>query len=391
MKTKILHIASWYPSEISPTDGSFVHDQIRLFLDVFPADVIQVKVVCASSSRFGFKFVDLQSGGKGFFLFMPFGMREGSRFSLWLSSIWLMLVLIACRAWRYQIFHFHIAIPLLVYVGLWNKFWRKKIIITEHWSAYHFNFDLPYGSRAHRRLSSPFKQGYPVFSVSNSLARDLLKFSNLSAGNYFVIPNYVPLHGASERHSRNAIVLFTVNRWVGIKNPLPMIRSVVNLIDSGVNIELVVGGDGPLLAEMKSLCRSSRTQSAVVFRGWMTKGQISKQLAKSDAYIFNSIYETFSIACAEALGAGLPWIGPEISSILEYSSVGDFQIVENGESTLSWNSALHSFLYRFYSGQFKRHEIASRAFSRLGSSRIKSLYASSMSNLLKSPKPGAVG
>ena len=391
MKPKILHITSWYPSEISPTDGSFVHDQIRLFLDVFPADVIQVKVVCASSSCFGLKCVELQSGGKGFFLFMPFGIREGSRIFLWLSSIWLMLVLIACRAWRYQIFHFHIAIPLLIYVGFWNKLWRKQIIITEHWSAYHFNFDLPYGSRAHLRLSSPFKQGYPVFSVSNSLARDLLKFSNLPASNHFVIPNYVPLHGASKRHLRDSIVLFTVNRWVGIKNPLPMIRSIVNLIDSGVPIELLVGGDGPLLPEMRSLCQSSKSQSAVVFKGWMTKGQISKQLAKSDAYIFNSFYETFSIACAEALGAGLPLIGPEIPSILEYSSAGDYQIVENGESMFSWNSALHSFLYRFHLGQFKRHEIASRAFSRLNSSRIKSLYARSMSTLLKSPNHDAGG
>lgn len=367
---RVLHIANWYPNPWNVIEGNFIRDQIKLFREVVVAEVVVVQVRHDPKAWMRFRTIDLGDGVRGYFVFTR--LQEGGKASILLTTLLLLFVLICKRAWRFTILHFHIAIPLLIHVGLWNRLLRKKILISEHYSAYHYNFNLPSRSKGIATLGRPFAQRFPVLAVSNALLSDIRNFSGYDDFPGCVIANVVPLHGPSGI-SNSVPILFAVNRWVEIKDPFPMLEGLARAASAGVEFELVLGGFGPLEMKMKDFVSRSVLSTRSQFLGYMAKAEIAKKLAHVDGYLFSSRYETFSIACAEALGAGVPLIGPRIPAIAEYASPDDWEVVENRDA-LSWEKALRCFSKRHSEGAFIPTEIAARAAENFSPDVMKTRY-----------------
>lgn len=367
--TRVLHIAGWYPGPWSKIEGNFVQAHVRLFLKEARGSAIVVQVRRSQETWFKLRMLEPEEGVQGSYLLtkMPVG-----RLTEFLSSLLLVFALVRARAWRFDVLHFHIAYPLLIHVDYWHWIFRKPVIISEHWSAYHYNFNLSDDSRALAALRRPFQHGFPVLAVSGALLNDIRRFSRCDDLRGCVIPNVVPIHGA--RATENDIpVLFCVGRWVEIKDPMPMLLGLSQLRLSGTLFELVIGGFGPLIEPMKMLVANSSLADCTSFLGELTKAQIADQLGKSDGYLFSSKYETFSVACAEALGAGVPLIGPQIPAISEYATRADWQRVETRDAE-GWAHAAKEFLRRISACEFDRAAIARRAAIRFSSERIRSAY-----------------
>ncbi|MDO9460293.1 MAG: glycosyltransferase family 4 protein, partial [Alphaproteobacteria bacterium] len=335
----ILHIANWYPNPWDSIEGNFVRDQIRVFAQDLPAETIVVQVRPTSGSWPRLARRALEDGARGYFLLAP--VRPGKMME-WLSTLLLVAVLLRERAWRFEALHFHIAYPLLLQSRLWRWMFRKPILISEHWTAYHYNFYLPEDSKALAVMRRPFEQGYPVFAVSEALLDDIKRFAKREDFTGVVLPNVVPLQGSVER--RGAVpTFFAVNRWRAIKNPMPMLESLNRAVLSGHEFKLVIGGFGDMIAPMTAFVESSALSERTVFLGKLTKSEIAAQLARSDAYLFSSNYETFSVACAEALGAGVPLIGPYLPCIAEYAGPQEWVQVD-AEDPNGWLRAVERFL-----------------------------------------------
>ena len=165
----ILHIANWYPGPWDNIEGNFVRDQIAVFREELPAEVVVVQVRTKSGQSLRLTRPVLENGARGYILHAA--VRPGSKLLEWLSTGLLLIVLLRERAWRFQALHFHIAYPLLIHSRFWRWIFRKPIVISEHWSAYHYNFHLPQGSRALNHMRWPFKQGNPVLVVSALVAK----------------------------------------------------------------------------------------------------------------------------------------------------------------------------------------------------------------------------
>ncbi|MDO8837358.1 MAG: glycosyltransferase family 4 protein [Parvibaculum sp.] len=372
----ILHIANWYPNPWDSIEGNFVRDQIRVFAQDLPAEtiVVQVRPTYGGWPRLARRA--LEDGARGYFLLAP--VRPGKMME-WLSTLLLVAVLLREKAWRFEALHFHIAYPLLLQSRLWRWMFRKPIMLSEHWSAYHYNFHLPDTSRALRTLRKPFRHGYPVFAVSQSLLDDIRRFAQTDGFRSFVIPNVVPLHGPAASR-RDVPVLFAVNRWVLIKNPLPMLEGLNQAALAGHDFKLVIGGYGEMIGAMTALVDNSALRGRTTFVGKMTKPQIAAQLAQSDGYLFSSDYETFSIACAEALGAGVPLIGPYISSIAEYAGPEDW-IEVPARSADGWSAAILGFVEKWNATGWNRAAIAQRAARRFSETVLRARYRAAMQTL----------
>ena len=374
--SKILHIASWYPNPWDDIEGNFVRDQIRVFKQELDAETIVIQVRSSGSRLPRLQVVELDGDARGYFLLAA--VKPGKVME-WLSSIFLMIVLIKERAWRFKALHFHIAYPLLLHSRLWRWVFRKPILISEHWSAYHYNFYLPESSEALPALRRPFQQGDAVLAVSQALLRDIRRFSGCGDFPQFVIPNFVPIHGASASR-RSVPTFFVVNRWQSIKNPMPMLEGLEIAAQLGAEFRLVIGGYGELIEQMTSFVQGSSLNGRATFVGKMTKPQIADQLASSDGYLFSSDYETFSIACAEALGAGVPLIGPDIPSIAEYASHLDWVKVKSRDAE-GWSAAIASYLDRRNAGEFSSDAIATRAAHHFSEDVIRRRYCEAMTFL----------
>lgn len=372
----ILHIANWYPNPWDSIEGNFVRDQIRVFAQDLPAETIVVQVRPTSGSWPRLARRALEDGARGYFLLAP--VRPGKMME-WLSTLLLVAVLLRERAWRFEALHFHIAYPLLLQSRLWRWMFRKPILISEHWTAYHYNFYLPEDSKALAVMRRPFEQGYPVFAVSEALLDDIKRFAKREDFTGVVLPNVVPLQGSVER--RGAVpTFFAVNRWRAIKNPMPMLESLNRAVLSGHEFKLVIGGFGDMIAPMTAFVESSALSERTVFLGKLTKSEIAAQLARSDAYLFSSNYETFSVACAEALGAGVPLIGPYLPCIAEYAGPQEWVQVD-AEDPNGWLRAVERFLGKWQADAWDHAAIAERASEQFSDAVLRARYRTAMQSL----------
>ncbi len=383
MQPRILHIASWYPGPWDSIEGNFVRDQIAVFRQELPAEVVVVQVRPTPGRWPRFSRPQLEGGARGYILHAP--ARPGSKVLEWLSTLLLMGVLLRERAWRFSALHFHIAYPLLLHVRLWRWVLRKPIVISEHWTAYHYMFYLPEGSRALRHLRRPFEQGFAVLAVSGALLADIQAFAKRDDFKGFVLPNVVPLHGSGQegqegQEGQDTPTFFVVNVWRKIKNPMPMLEGLNQAALSGKDFNLVIGGYGEMLDEMVEFVKTSALRGRVRFTGKLTKPEIAAELTRSDGYLFSSNYETFSIACAEALGAGVPLIGPNIPAISEYAGPED-QVEVTDRTAKAWENAIGRFLETWKQGRWDRAAIARRAAERFSESRLRTDYRAVMREL----------
>lgn len=374
MQPSVLHIASWYPGPWDSIEGNFIRDQIAVFREVLSAEVVVVQVRPRPRRLPRFTRPKLEGGARGYVLHAP--VRPGSKALEWLSTLLLVMVLLRERAWRFEAFHFHIAYPLLMQSHFWRWMFRKPIVISEHWSAYHYKFHLREGSRALKHMRRPFQQGDPILVVSDSLLADMRSFAQSDDIKAFVLPNVVPLHG-SGAGARNVPVLFTVNRWNAIKNPAAMLDGLHRAAKAGLEFSLVIGGFGKMIEEMTGFVETSALRDRTRFTGKMTKPEIAAQLASSDGYLFSSDYETFSIACAEALGAGLPLIGPYIPAIAEYAGPED-RVEVASRSPEDWQAAITRFVETWARGGWDRAAIARRAEMQFSETRLRAGYRAAM-------------
>ena len=377
----ILHIASWYPGPWDSIEGNFVRDQIAVFRKELPAEVVVVQVRPTPRRFPGFSRPQLEGGTRGYILHAP--VRAGSKVLEVLSTLLLLAVLVRMRAWRFNALHVHIAYPLLIYVHLWRWIFRRPIVISEHWSAYHYKFHLREGSRALTHMRRPFQQGCPVLAVSGALLADIRAFAGRDDFKGFVLPNVVPGHGVSagaREVPKPTPVLFSVNHWNPIKNPAAMLEGLRRAAEAGLVFDLVIGGFGPLIDDMTDFVETSALRQRTHFTGKMTKPEIAAQLAISDGYLFSSDYETFSIACAEALGAGVPLIGPHIPAIAEYAGPEDWVEVAS-RTAEDWQAAIERYVEIRARGGWDCAAIAHRASKQFSEERLRAQYRSVMQDI----------
>ena len=81
------------------------------------------------------------------------------------------------------------------------------------------------------------------------------------------------------------------------------------------DLELHIVGDGPMRAQLESLCASLMLGDRIVFHGFLSQDKCAELLATFDALVLPSLYESGGAVVLEAMAMGLPviatnWGGP---------------------------------------------------------------------------------
>jgi len=367
---KILHIANWYPNKWDNIEGIFVQEQYKVFSEVTEGHLINVQVR-EGKKLFEYLHIDYSESEEGYYVLTKIKSQKIIEI---LTTFLLFWALYKSEYKKYDLLHFHIAYPLLTYYSWWKRIIKKPLLISEHWSAYHFNFYMPLSTKKLDRMKNIFKQNIPLITVSKALLLDIQIFSKTKEFPSFIIPNVIDqkYYYYRENKLKNTVpVFFTVNNWRAIKNPFPMLEGFSKLASRGVDFQLMIGGYGELVEKMKKFVKDKGFDSKVSFLGKMDKKQIADELALSNAYLFSSEYETFSVVCAQALCCGVPLIGPKIPAILEYADSDSFLTLEENNSE-AWEKKLNEFIENIDS--YNRKTIAKKADDYLSNDAIKKSY-----------------
>lgn len=339
---KILHITNWYPNEWNNIEAIFIKEQFNLFSKVTNGHLVNVQIR-EGEKLFEYKYIKYSEKETGYYILTK--IKSNKVIEL-LTSFLLLWVLLKSNYKKYDLLHFHIAYPLLSYYFLWKKIIKAPIILSEHWSAYHYNFYMPKNTKKLDGIKRIFKQNIPLITVSKSLLKDIEKFSGVKTSSSYIIPNVIDTtyYRYKEIEEKNRVpTFFIVNNWRPIKNPFPMLEGFTKLASKKIEFHLVIGGYGELMKDIKQFVDKHKLHEQVRFFGKMNKEQIADQLHHSHAYLFSSNYETFSVVCAQALCCGVPIIGPSTAAVLEYSDKNSFLTLKEN-SAENWEEKLKFFI-----------------------------------------------
>ncbi len=219
------------------------------------------------------------------------------------------------KANNIDIVHCHQYTPW-VYGTLACALGKTRVIFTEHGRFY------PDSSSWKRRFVNPILAAltHKITAISKATKQALVDYEFLRASKIEVIYNGItgiesnPKAKQSIREelgiSANTFLLGTVARLDPIKNHLMMIKGVKRCINQGLDVHLVIVGDGEMRGDITELISTFKLHKHVSLVGYKTNP--SEYLNAFDLYLLTSFSEGTSMTLLEAMSIGLPSIATKV-------------------------------------------------------------------------------
>ncbi|MEJ1339117.1 MAG: glycosyltransferase family 4 protein [Candidatus Sedimenticola sp. (ex Thyasira tokunagai)] len=131
-------------------------------------------------------------------------------------------------------------------------------------------------------------------------------------------------HSADQAHSEyNASPRFVcVGRLCEQKGQLLLVEAAGQLVRDGVDLELVLAGDGPMRAEIESLISQHDLKNHVRITGWISSDQVREELLAARAMVLPSFAEGLPVVIMEAMALSRPVISTYVAGIPELVQPG---------------------------------------------------------------------
>lgn len=196
---------------------------------------------------------------------------------------------------------------------------RPPYVHTEH-SVAMIAEDL--GSTAHHRLSPAgrrmarrgFADAARVIAVSEYLRRCIRQ---QFGGAVDVIPNPVDCETFAPGTDRDPHLVTAVGRFSPEKRPELLVRGFAAAYAGDERLRLEWMGSGPQMDRVRALARELGVANAVSFLGHVSRPEVASRVARSRVFLNVSQSETFGVAVAEALAAGVPVVAAHVGALPE--------------------------------------------------------------------------
>lgn len=333
----ILHITQWYPNHEKPYEAIW----IKRLIESMPPD--HQHSIYHLSVNTGKRFKMNKADGQVHRRVLELPTRRWMLIEL-VNFLLLAYYLVLRRIQsKHDVVNFHIAYPQLAFWPILKYFVGKPVVLSEHWSAYHYNFGV---KKELPRIKRIFKQRLPLITVSESLREDIQRFAGLRVPESYILPNVVDT--AEFKKQPGSVVdnrsFFMLSQWKSPKRPDVIFKTFSELIqiERFRNHTLRVGGYGDQLDQMKAMVKSLNLEANIRFLGTLTPAEIVSEMNRSSAFLHCSDYETFSVVCAEAVSCGTPVIASAVGGIPEIVDERNGILVDSN-TPAEWLVALRDF------------------------------------------------
>ena len=116
--------------------------------------------------------------------------------------------------------------------------------------------------------------------------------------------------------------LVCVGRLSAAKGHVLLLEAVAQLVAEGVELKLVLVGDGPLRAKLEAMIARLGLQAHVELLGWASNAQVRQQILSARAMVLPSFAEGLPVVVMEALALGRP--------VLSTYVAGNPELIEPG-------------------------------------------------------------
>ncbi len=114
-----------------------------------------------------------------------------------------------------------------------------------------------------------------------------------------------------------------VGRLCEQKGQLLLVNAVSRLVRKGVNIELVLAGDGEMRKEIEALIQQHNLQSQIRITGWISSEQVKEEILAARGLVLPSFAEGLPVVIMEAMALRRPVLTTYVAGIPELVIPGE--------------------------------------------------------------------
>ncbi len=316
---KILILASWYPSPLWPSLGTFVREQAEalsragLSVDVLhpnfysPKRILEQKKIILGYRKTTTNYNILYT-----LHWVKTHIPFIDRFIFRLMGKYLFRQYLKTNALP-DIIHLHVF--LAGEIAIWiKKKYDIPFVVTEHFSQFARE---ALSVSQHKIARRTYRESSMNMAVSEPFKQILQTKTGCS---FSVLPNMVDTQFFQPDFSHQNDEVFTfinIANLVPIKQQAILIDAFALLYKENPSLHLVLVGEGQERNRLESKSKQLGLQDVVTFTGQVSKNEVRRYLQNSSCFVLPSLFETFSIVIIEALSCGVPVIasssagGPE--------------------------------------------------------------------------------
>ena len=215
---------------------------------------------------------------------------------------------------------------------------KIPIVVTEHLTSFIMG---TINNKEDRELSCEiFSKVDASLIVSNNFKSDLEKELVLKKETFRVVHNMVSDLFFEDFHPKlflpgDEFIFFTNSFLLPRKNHKLIFDALKILAEKKYKVRLRVGGDGPLMNELKAYAKEEGIENMIDFIGGIIRLQVKQELDNCHAFLLASFYETFGVVLIESLACGRPVIATD--------SGGPRDIINDNNGILVPEFSAHKF------------------------------------------------
>jgi glycosyltransferase involved in cell wall biosynthesis len=343
-KTKILYLASWYPSRNSPVEGIFVQKHAE---------------AAAHFSDISVLYFTFYSGSKGKIIEIePKFENEVFTVRVYLKKLKIRIPLFT---FIFNIFRYVIGIclglriifnergtPALIQVNVASRIgifalilkllFRIPYIVLEHSTTYvmykdkkEYQSNISFSERIITYINFRYSNG--IIGVSDYL-NECIKNLKGVRNKFYTVPNVITIPDKLDRHfaNKDKIKVLTISllNKKG-KNIKELITGFNILIIGGrKDLFLYIIGEGPDRTELESYSNELGLLNLhIFFLGYVPNNELGIYFETVNFFILPSRYETFSVVTAEAIAHGVPVVATKCGGPEEFVTANQGLLVNN--------------------------------------------------------------
>ena len=383
-KLKVLHVASWFPSEAHRSLGNFVARHVEAVAKVCEAEVwapIPVNGTASSVAKMrAADGMESMSKDEGSWTVRRL-YHEATRPQL-VGVARAMAGQAGNMDWRPDVVHLHVSYPAGPAAVAWAKKWGVPVVLTEHWTAYHDFKSLPWWRR--RVVRDVIRQANVLCPVSADLGRAIAEAAPNGKAAVHVVPNVVdtdlfkiaepellsgvPVGATRRKMDRDGLnrILHVSSMSDGQKNVTGLLDALEGLMRNQESLRATFPGREPAdLDGYKAKVDAMGLSDRITFTGPRSTTDVVHQMQLHDVLVLNSRRENFPCVIPEAWACGLPVMSTDVGGIREHLPKGLSErgfLLDAEASKEAWHAAFQAMNAANWDAQTTRN-YATKHFS----------------------------
>lgn len=203
-------------------------------------------------------------------------------------------------------------------------------------------------------INKTLENAYCVITVSQSLAQDVRRYCSYEP---MVIPWGIDLNlfKPYEKNVFEKKTIISIGALVKRKGHEYLLKAFKNVLDTHVDVDLLIVGRGPRKRELARLAEELEIANNVKFVDFIETNELPKFYSSSKFFALATLHEGFGLVFAEAMACGIPIVSTNVAAVPEVVGEGGILVEPRNPDQLA------EAMLKLFNDETLRQELSKKA------------------------------